>query len=256
MVLEYFVRKNKRSSGFCSVHNKSNVEGFREAVLKSLCKCITEEQYMEVICIQEPPNLLKEPEIKDWGSRTCDKFRKSKKCDFCSHIIVTDHFLNKHENQKHRIHGHLRHDYAPEGKIRWFIYIILDTSCLMHYVGSTSKLLPRWANHKHEINTKDPQNCSTALSRHFISGCPGDISKKKEHLKIILVDYHDTTIEKLMACGHKDGPGCKCEECITLKTIEVDSMLQTNSISIQYGLNSMDEVIFITQSNFATKRKL
>ena len=121
--------------------------------------------------------------------------------------------------------------------------MIIDTHCKKYYTGSTNNLLKRWAVHKWEANKKDPETCKTALTRHFVKGCPGDLNKSKDHLKIILVDHYDVTEYLLIKAGHKKGPGCKCRECVALKTKEIDWMLKINSISSIYGLNSMDEII-------------
>ena len=67
-----------------------------------------------------------------WGSRTCETFNKGKKCDLCSHVIIRDHFHNTHTNQKFRVYGHLRHDYAPTGILRWFVYVKEDIICKIY----------------------------------------------------------------------------------------------------------------------------
>ena len=101
------------------------------------------------------------------------------------------------------------------------LYVIIDTHCEKYYTGSTSNLLSRWVVHKSETNAKSNEKCKTALTRHFIAGCPGDVDRNKSHLKIILVDYHDITDEQLCKSNHREGPGCKCKHCIRLKTIQV-----------------------------------
>ena len=47
---------------------------------------------------------------------------------------------------KFKIHGHLKHDYTPEGKIIWFIYCIEDVPCRKHIVGSTQDPLKQYTN--------------------------------------------------------------------------------------------------------------
>ena len=86
------------------------------------------------------------------------------------------------------------------------------------------------------------------LTRHFINGCPGDKDRSKDNLRILLMDFHDTNDENLKKAGHKSGPGCKCKECLKLRQKEVALMLKINSISENYGLNSKDEVIFISNN--------
>ena len=259
LALEYFVKRGKRYAGFCTFHNKSSIQGLREKILNDLCKCTYVTSFESELNIRKhlPKPLHHEEQSKDyaqdcydvskWQSTTCKKYKKSNKCDFCSHVIETDNFFNKHEKKRNRVHGHLRHDYAPMNKIRWFVYVIIDIHCEKYYVGSTVNPVFRWANHKKETSAKTKEKCTTALSRHFVVGCPGDINRNKSHLKIILVDHYDVTKEQLCISNHKDGAGCKCEHCILLKTIEVKWMVITNSTSETYGLNSMDEVTFITR---------
>ena len=229
---EHFIIQKKHTNDFCKAHNKSTIGDLRKEIKNTLCKCIKH-------------NLVTTQNNHEWISTTCTKFGKNGKCDFCSHIITTDHFLDKHKNKKFRVHGLLKHDYAPIGCIRWFVYVIIDIICEKYYTGSTNNPVKRWSVHKSEVNCKSLEKCKTALTRHFIEGCPGDQTKSQDHLKILLVDYHDVTEDSLKKASHKSGPGCKCTECIKLKTKEVNWMLKTNSISEEYGLNSWDEIAFI-----------
>ena len=84
-----------------------------------------------------------------------------------------------------QINRHLCHVYTPSNMIRWSIYLIEDEICMKQYIGSTTDLLKRWANHKSECNRKNEKICKTGLSRHFINGCNGDIDKSKSNLKIM-----------------------------------------------------------------------
>ena len=109
----------------------------------------------------------------------------------------TTTITSKYFSTKHRIHGHLAHDIMPGGSIRWFIYAIEDLPCQKMIVGSTQNPVNRWANHKKDCNRS---NCkSTGLSKHFTmgEGCPFDPGPKKSTLNITLVDYYDTTADKL-----------------------------------------------------------
>ena len=233
MIIEHFVKNKKSNNDFCIVHNESNVNGYREKI---------RDELINVIKVKGATDITK------WTSTTCEKYKIGKECDFCSHMLIRDHFINEYTGQKVRVHGHLRHDYAPEGVIRWFVYLIIDIKCVKYYTGSSANLLPRWRVHKSEANLKNPKTCRTALTRHFINGCPGDLDYKKDNLKIILMDYHDTNEEKLKLVGHRNGPGCRCNECLILKRKEVCVMFKTNSISKEYGLNSNEEVIFMTKN--------
>ena len=133
----------------------------------------------------------------------------------CNHMRETDFVESFHFLRKHRIHGNLSHDFAPEGKIRWFIYLIEDTPCHKQYVGSTQKPTQRWGTHKSTCNSM--KSTSTGLSKHFMVGCPNDAGKEKETLNFTLIDYHDTTPEILTQVNHLPGPKCQCSECNILK---------------------------------------
>ena len=140
-------------------------------------------------------------------------------------------------DKKHRIHGHLAHDKSPEGKIRWYIYTIEDTPCHKLIVGSTSTPTLRWANHKSTCNKKSSK--STGLSKHFMegTGCPNDVGKGKETLNVTLIDYMDTTKQKMLDAGHEKGPQCQCTECIILKTLEDKWILKLGTFYGSSGLN-------------------
>ena len=53
-----------------------------------------------------------------------------------------------------------------------------------------------------------------------MDGCPFDTGKEKLTLSIKLIDFYDTTEEKLVAADHGPGPKCRCGECIHLKDLE------------------------------------
>ena len=141
---------------------------------------------------------------------------------------------------KFRIHGHLKHDYSPEGKIRWFIYSIEDIPCKKQIVGSTQDPVKRWRNYKSTCNSE--RSNSTGLASHFMDGCPFDTGKEKTTLDITLIDYFDTTPEKLQRAGHVPGPYCQCKECNLLKDLENRWILKMCSFYGSSGLNSRDEV--------------
>ena len=96
--------------------------------------------------------------------------------------------------------GHLRHDFSPQGKIRWFVYSIEDEPCQKTIIGSTQDPLKRWANHKATCNKKTSK--SSGLSKHFMDGCPFDPGIEKTTLSFSLLDYYDTTGAKLLTSGH------------------------------------------------------
>ena len=142
--------------------------------------------------------------------------------------------------KKHWIHGNLAHDRSPEGKIRWYIYTIEDIPCHKQIVGSTINPTKRWAVHKSSCNSKSSK--STGISKHFMEGCPHDPGKQKDTLKMTLIDYWDTTAQKLLEAGHEKGAQCRCRECNSLKNVEDKWILQLGTFYGQSGLNTRDEI--------------
>ena len=140
-----------------------------------------------------------------------------------------------------RDHGHLVHDHVPEGKIRWFVYQIVDIPCEKEIIGSTTNPNLRWANYKSCCNRG--KSNGTGLCKHFMEGCPndkGDVHKK--NLSFSLVDFFDTTSEKLRKANHLPGPKCRCKECMKLKEIEDKWILKMGSFYGSSGLNRRDEI--------------
>ena len=87
------------------------------------------------------------------------------------------------------------------------------------YIGSTVDVCKRWSSTKKACLDKDSSN--TGLYKHFMTGCPADNNDGKlQHLKWTLVDFMDTSEEKLTTAGHVGGPKCRCSECNRLKAIE------------------------------------
>ena len=58
------------------------------------------------------------------------------------------------------------------------------------------------------------------MSKHFMDGCPFDTGRDKVTLTYTLIDYYDTTEEKLKLADHVPGPKCRCTECSHLKDLE------------------------------------
>ena len=88
------------------------------------------------------------PAQRPWGSWHCRKFTNGGSCNLCSHMVPTDHVVSFHFGTKIKIHGSLSHDWAPPGKIRWYIYQIVDEPCHLIYVGSTISPTSRFSSHK------------------------------------------------------------------------------------------------------------
>ena len=175
-----------------------------------------------------------------WGSFFCEKYKFGGKCDLCAHMKETETIESIYYQTKFKIHGHLRHDYSPDGKIRWFLYSIRDIPCQKIIVGSTQNPLERWRNYKSTCN-KENSN-STGLSKHFMDGCPFDTGKEKMTLRYTLIDYFDTTQEKLRQSAHVPGPRCRCSECGHLKDLENRWIMKIGSMYGTSGLNERDEM--------------
>ena len=93
---------------------------------------------------------------------------------------------------------------------------------------------------------------STGLSKHFTNGdgCPFDRGKMKETLNITLIDFYDTTEEKLLKAKHDKGAKCRCQECSNLKDLEDKQILKLGTFYGSSGLNTRDEIISKTRGNW------
>ena len=186
------------------------------------------------------PTLHNSMQLK-WGTFHCRKKKLGKRCDLCDHIIEKSKVESLYFKKPFAIHGHLAHDHVPEGKIRWFVYQIVDIPCNKEIIGSTTNPNLRWANYKSCCNRK--KSNGTGLCKHFMEGCPndkGDVHKK--NLSFSLVDFYDTTNEKLKKAKHLPGPKCRCKECMKLKEIEDKWILKMGSFYGSSGLNIRDEI--------------
>ena len=84
-----------------------------------------------------------------------------------------------------------------------------------------------------------------------MTGCPayqtnGDLS----HLKWVLVDYLNTSAERLQQAGHVGGAKCRCTECLKLKELEDKWICRLGTFYGQHGLNTRDEVKSRSRVNF------
>ena len=64
----------------------------------------------------------------------------------------------------------------------------------------------------------------------------------RKNLSFSLVDFYDTTNEKLKKAKHLPGPKCRCRECMRLKEIEDKWILKMGSFYGSSGLNIRDEI--------------
>ena len=89
------------------------------------------------------------------GSYHCERFKKTKKCDVCQHMVETSSVFNTRFKKRHAIAGHNVHDKATvKVKLRWFIYLheCLHPNGVYQYVGSTNCVTERWSNTKSKCN--------------------------------------------------------------------------------------------------------
>ena len=163
-----------------------------------------------------------------WGSWHCDKFKFGGKCDLCKHMKEKETIESFYYSSKFKIHGYLSHDYSPVGKILWFIYSIEDIPCHKIIIGSTQSPVQIWSNYKSTCNSETSK--STGLAKHFMDGCPFDQGKEKMSLSFSLIDFYDTTQDKIT------------KECNNLKELEDRWILKMGSFYGILGLNSRDEV--------------
>ena len=90
----------------------------------------------------------------------------------------------------------------------------------------------------------------TGLYKHFKSGCPsGSGGGELGHLRWTILDFMDTSQEKLQAVGHQAGPKCRCTECQKLKNIE-DKWICRMGTFYGQGLNTRDEIKARSRVNF------
>ena len=154
-------------------------------------------------------------------------------------MVEKDHVESHHFGNSSKIHGHLAHDKFPIGMLRWYIYSIDDVPCQLKIVGSTTNPTSRWRNYKSSCNSQNSN--STGLSKHFKSGCPNDTGREKTTLDFTLLDFLDTSHEKLALANHEPGPKCRCSECEKLKSLE-DAWILKLGTFYERGLNTRDEV--------------
>jgi hypothetical protein len=76
----------------------------------------------------------------------------------------------------------------------------------------------------------------TGLYKHFRDGCPYDDGREKKNIRISLIDFIDTTVEKLTRANHKKG-NCKCSECDRLRRAENKWIIRLGTFHGDSGLN-------------------
>ena len=111
----------------------------------------------------------------------------------------------------------------------------------------------QWATHKSDCNQN--LDCKkTGLSKHFTigDGCHFDPGHQKETINFSLIDYFNTTEDKLEKANHEKGPKCRCCECNGLKDLEDKMILKLGTFYGSSGLNERDEIISKTRCNWKT----
>ena len=183
------------------------------------------------------------------GSYHCENYKKTSKCDLCSHMVETSFVTSYYFQRRFAIHGRNIHLKASlKNKMVWFIYLIHDTERLLLYVGSTTDPCKRWSSTKSACQHRKVSN--TGLYSHFKDGCPTHLETGNlEHLTITLIDSMTTSEEKLEDAGHTGGVQCRCSECERLKSIEDKWICRLGSFH-QNGLNTRDEIKSRDRVNF------
>ena len=87
------------------------------------------------------------------------------------------------------------------------------------------------------------------MYKHFQDGCPNDTGADKTHIRVTLVDFHDTSEDRLRQAGHEPGPQCRCAECSKLKQIEDKWILKMGTFYGESGLNTRDEITAAVRGN-------
>ena len=68
--------------------------------------------------------------------------------------------------------------------------------------------------------------------------------RTKSTLDFTLLDFYDTTQEKLVNARHEPGPKCRCKECERLKSLEDSWIVKLGTFQENgpHGLNSRNEL--------------
>ena len=182
------------------------------------------------------------------GSYHCQLYKTKGRCDVCSHMVETSTISSIYFGKRFAIHGHNVHLPASQkNKYKWFVYVCEDVACQLIYVGSTTDVCARWAATKKAC--LDRNNDNTGMYKHFMNGCPNDHGDLK-HIRWTLVDFLDTSAERLVRAGHLGGARCRCSECMRLKSVEDKWICRLGSFYGANGLNSRNEIKSRARVNF------
>ena len=112
----------------------------------------------------------------------------------------------------------------------------------------------RWAGTKKAC--LDRNNSNTGLYKHFANGCPADNgSGDLSHLTWTLIDFLDTSVDRLANAGHVGGPKCRCSECMGLKKLEDKWICRLGTFYGVHGLNTRAEIKSRSRINFRGSKK-
>ena len=90
------------------------------------------------------------------------------------------------------------------------------------------------------INWGYSSNSNSSSSSNIYIVQTYDSGSDKTTLDLTLVDYYDTTEERLRLANHIPGPKCRCLECEKLKNIEDFWIMKLGTF--YDGFNTRDEV--------------
>ena len=185
------------------------------------------------------------------GSYHCKSYKERRKCDVCSSMEETSFVTSYYYGRKFAIHGRNIHLPASQkGKYTWFVYLCQDTVCQLQYVGSTTDACSRWSSTKSACLGRNKSN--TGLYKHFMEGCPEHLQTGNvQHLVWTLIDFIETSEERLNEVGHTGGVSCRCSECQRLKNQEDKWICRLGTFFAPHGLNTRDEIKARSRINFS-----
>ena len=119
---------------------------------------------------------------------------------------------------------------------------------VFQYVGSTTSMTDRWANTKSRIILE--KKPGTGLETHYKEGCSQNLRPDLASVRITLLEHMDTTHEKLTEAIDQAGPGCRCNECGKLKSLEDKWICRVGSYHGIFGLNDRCEITNNVRSQY------
>lgn len=156
----------------------------------------------------------------------------------------TSFLTSKYRGRTFSIHGRSIHlQTSQKRKFTWFVNICQDTACQLQYIGSTSDACNRWSATKSACISRKKSN--TGLYKHFMDGCPTHMETGNvQHLVWTLVDFIETSEERLNEVGHIGGVSCRCSECRRLENQKDKDkwICHLRTLFAPYWLNTRDKI--------------